>query len=98
MSEPNFEAIGRYHHLVKQARAAAQERGALLARAARILGAASTTDVALPCDALARAVNFDAAADLLAQARAADGRLRELVRQIAELAPIADERVWTIAS
>ncbi|MBV6447285.1 hypothetical protein [Nitrosomonas sp.] len=87
----NYEAIGRYHVAVKEARELISKRNNLLSRAASVLKYAS--DQPLPSQGIAKRCNFNAVQALLAEAQEIDCELMKVLEEIAGLAPIANEPV-----
>ncbi len=86
----NFEAIGRYHVAVKKAKALVEKRNNILSRAALVLNNV-TADLRQTGAAIGKRCNFDAAQNLLTEARAVNDELIAVVDEINELAPVANE-------
>lgn len=97
MTDPDFNALGRYTHLCELAKKQAQERQQFLRRANTVLSRAVDDGSMLPVGCVARGVNFNAIAGLLGEAQQAHAELVETLRQIEELAPIIDRRPLTLA-
>lgn len=83
----DYEAIGRYHVAVQDARRLVGERNSLLGRVALVLKNSSDTP---PPGALGKRCNFAAVHTLLSQAQALDEALQARLGEINDLAPLAD--------
>lgn len=92
MSE--LEDIGRYHQLIEALDAALGERNNLLGRLAAIAQAASQPPVSRYN--VGRKCNFESAARLFDEARAAGERVLQIVEELRQAAPAAGKPVPTL--
>ncbi|MCY1378761.1 hypothetical protein D9M69_664230 [compost metagenome] len=88
MTEPNYEAIGRYTHLVGELDSLSMKRRSLFTRIVGVLKNANENPLE---SKVPRKCNFEAVRDLLDEAEALDKAIRFTVDQVNELAPLADK-------
>lgn len=96
MEMNNYEAIGRYHVAVKEAKALVSKRNMILLRANGVLKHA-TESLPQGAPTIGKHCNFSAVQALLAEAQEADCELMKVLEEIAGLAPIANEPALELA-
>lgn len=96
MTQPNYEALGRYTHLCEQVKHKAMARNSLLNRAASVMQNAGKAMLNGE-RGVARRCNFEAMERLLAEAKQADAELQQMLEEVNALAPIADKPALAMA-
>lgn len=89
MSEPNYEAVGRYHFALKDLKQAVIDRNEVLDRFGMVAKNASRTEQ-IPRDCVGRRCNFSALQNLLNEAQAKEQQMQDLLLLVNDLAPIAN--------